>query len=131
MAVIDQDNFSNVSWHSDQPGAAGSSSAGATSEAPEPDPVNGRHEEEDAHREPGHAAEQEEGVLDCTVTNPIKENDGTKDAYVSYEINTYVGLSLAVPRGSWPCVSLLESQTGRLSPCILLHTSTIPIGTDC
>ncbi|KAH6711367.1 putative sorting nexin-4 [Leptodontidium sp. 2 PMI_412] len=29
-----------------------------------------------------------EGVLECTVTQPIKENDGTKDAYVSYLVTT-------------------------------------------
>lgn len=32
----------------------------------------------------------EAGVLECTVGNPRKENDGTKDAYVSYEIVTNV-----------------------------------------
>ncbi|KAK5071789.1 intercellular trafficking and secretion [Lithohypha guttulata] len=30
----------------------------------------------------------EEGTLDCVVGSPRKENDGTKDAYVSYEILT-------------------------------------------
>jgi len=29
-----------------------------------------------------------DGVLECTVTNPIKENDGSKDAYVSYLVTT-------------------------------------------
>lgn len=32
----------------------------------------------------------EEGTLDCVVGSPRKENDGTKDAYVSYEILTQV-----------------------------------------
>jgi sorting nexin-4 len=31
-----------------------------------------------------------EGVLECTVTSPIKENDGSKDAYVSYLVTTNV-----------------------------------------
>lgn len=31
-----------------------------------------------------------EGLLDCTVDSPTKENDGTKDAYVSYRISTNV-----------------------------------------
>lgn len=35
-----------------------------------------------------------EGHLDCTVDAPQKENDGTKDAYVSYKITTNVRLSL-------------------------------------
>lgn len=29
-------------------------------------------------------------VLECTVGTPIKENDGTKDAFVSYLITTHV-----------------------------------------
>lgn len=31
-----------------------------------------------------------EGTLDCVVDSPHKENDGTKDAYVSYKITTHV-----------------------------------------
>ena len=29
-------------------------------------------------------------TLECIVTQPIKENDGTKDAYVSYLVTTHV-----------------------------------------
>src|ERR1700760_453353 len=31
-----------------------------------------------------------DGVLECTVEKPLKENDGTKDAYVSYLVTTTV-----------------------------------------
>lgn len=31
-----------------------------------------------------------DGVLECTVEKPLKENDGTKDAYVSYLVTTNV-----------------------------------------
>ena len=31
-----------------------------------------------------------EGRLDCTVNTPLKENDGTKDAYISYLVTTTV-----------------------------------------
>lgn len=31
-----------------------------------------------------------EGTLECVVDSPLKENDGTKDAYVSYKITTHV-----------------------------------------
>ena len=31
-----------------------------------------------------------DGRLDCTVDTPLKENDGTKDAYVSYLVTTRV-----------------------------------------
>ena len=30
------------------------------------------------------------GVLECSVDSPLKENDGTKDAYVSYLVTTQV-----------------------------------------
>ena len=29
--------------------------------------------------------------LDCTVGQPLKENDGTKDAFVAYLVTTHVG----------------------------------------
>jgi len=35
-----------------------------------------------------------EGVLECTVTAPIKENDGTKDVFVSYLVTTHVCATL-------------------------------------
>lgn len=38
-----------------------------------------------------------EGVLECSVDTPMKENDGTKDAYVSYLVTTHVG-GLSLPR---------------------------------
>ena len=31
-----------------------------------------------------------DGILECSVDSPIKENDGTKDAYVSYLVTTHV-----------------------------------------
>ena len=31
-----------------------------------------------------------DGRLDCTVDSPLKENDGTKDAYMSYLVTTTV-----------------------------------------
>ena len=39
------------------------------------------------------------GRLDCTVNTPLKENDGTKDAYVSYLVTTHV-CSLPPPNPS-------------------------------
>jgi sorting nexin-4 len=32
----------------------------------------------------------EGGTLECTVTQPIKENEGTKDVFVSYLVTTNV-----------------------------------------
>jgi sorting nexin-4 len=31
-----------------------------------------------------------DGVLECAVDAPLKENDGTKDAYISYLVTTHV-----------------------------------------
>lgn len=31
-----------------------------------------------------------EGMIEVTVDTPLKENDGTKDAYVSYLVTTHV-----------------------------------------
>lgn len=39
-----------------------------------------------------------DGILDCIVDSPSKENDGTKDAYVSYKITTHVRTRLGDPR---------------------------------
>lgn len=98
MAVIDQDNFSNISWHSDQNGPAASSSSGgydgqdeegANSKAPQQQQQQQQEplEPADLQRlDPGLGGE----VLDCTVTDAHTENPGTKDAYVSYLITTNV-----------------------------------------
>lgn len=34
-----------------------------------------------------------EAKLECTVTHPLKENDGSKDAYISYLVTTTVRTS--------------------------------------
>ncbi|KAK3694581.1 sorting nexin-4 [Podospora appendiculata] len=87
MAVIDQDNFSNISWHSEHGAAAIS---GASSQEPSTPaysnsrPDGGRLTTGDPGVETGVGGE----ILECTVTDPHKENDGTKDAYVSYLITT-------------------------------------------
>lgn len=38
-----------------------------------------------------------DGVLECTVGSPLKENDGTKDAYISYLVTTHVGALSCLP----------------------------------
>ncbi|KAF6832462.1 vacuolar targeting protein [Colletotrichum plurivorum] len=86
MAVIDQhhDDFSNVSWHTEQTAAAESSSS-VTATNPDDSDRNGHSAfESDA---PGPGADDRE-VLECTVSEPLKENDGSKDTFVSYLITT-------------------------------------------
>ena len=36
-----------------------------------------------------------DGVLECTVDTPMKENDGTKDAYMSYLVTSHVSVTLS------------------------------------
>ena len=45
-----------------------------------------------------------DGRLDCTVDTPLKESDGTKDAYVSYLVTTYVR-SAEVLHGNIPFIA--------------------------
>jgi sorting nexin-4 len=90
MAKMDPNDFSNVSWHSEQnaggqpaPSGASEPNAGPATPDFEASRQEARRERSD---EPGHAGE----ILECIVTEPHKENDGTKDAYVSYMITTHV-----------------------------------------
>jgi sorting nexin-4 len=43
-----------------------------------------------------------EGILECIVEKPLKENDGTKDAYVSYLVTTDVRRAMYRALGSLP-----------------------------
>lgn len=91
MAVIDQhDNFSNVSWHSDRHDTAdltASSSSNPVFDDSEPIGAHHPEMEEDPERiDPGLSGD----ILNCTVTEPRKESDGTKDAFVSYLVTTNV-----------------------------------------
>lgn len=99
MAVIDQDNFSNISWHSEQNQDAAGPSTASPHEPPH-SPEYSRNARQDdnnravvgeRHHDPGHAGGE---ILECVVSEPRKENDGTKDAYVSYLITTTVGFPL-------------------------------------
>ncbi|KAH6633987.1 hypothetical protein B0J18DRAFT_405698 [Chaetomium sp. MPI-SDFR-AT-0129] len=91
MAVLDQDNFSDISWHGEQStdtARPSASSAAHDFASPDPGASRRRSDEEfgtDDHGHGGHAGGEE---LDCVVSEPHKENDGTKDAYVSYLITT-------------------------------------------
>lgn len=78
----EQDNFSNVSWseQANDPTTISSPPAeqpGHTLDGP------GTNIAHDTHRL---GSER----LECVVDTPIKENDGTKDAFVSYLITTSV-----------------------------------------
>ncbi|KAH7313667.1 hypothetical protein B0I35DRAFT_435622 [Stachybotrys elegans] len=74
MAVMEQDNFSNVSWSSEAQNLPGEGLPSRPLETPQ---IPSAEEAPDAHEK-----------LECIVGSPIKENDGTKDAFVSYLIST-------------------------------------------
>ncbi|KAI0596574.1 hypothetical protein F4775DRAFT_564342 [Biscogniauxia sp. FL1348] len=88
MAVIDQDNFSNISWHNDhQPFgdmASSMSTPTPTLEAEPPSAQDQHHGDELQRQDPGLSGD----ILECTVSDPHKESDGTKDAFVSYLVTT-------------------------------------------
>jgi sorting nexin-4 len=94
---MDHDDFANVTWQSDQAGhevASSVGSPGAEIEGAGQDNTNGRRHPDGPlgnRADSMDLAGVGEGTLECTVTAPIKENDGTKDAYVSYLVTTNVG----------------------------------------
>jgi hypothetical protein len=81
MARMDHAEFSNVSWQSQQDQDAGSSS-------------HTMGNNDDADDDDGRNASGFQFRLECTVTHPIKENDGTKDAFMSYLVTTTVRLPI-------------------------------------
>lgn len=101
------DDFSNVSWQNDprsgisrtnssrsveeRNGVGGSSSNGmrqdGNSNAPHPEGID----------DPLDLAGVGGGTLECTVSSPIKENEGTKDVFVSYLVTTHVCVSGPAP----------------------------------
>lgn len=102
MAVIDQDNFSNISWHSDQNHPGGTSHPGPLDgqdpDSPDvkPSQPEGTNPVDNQSLDPGAGSE----VLECTVSEPLTENAGTKDAYVSYLITTNVRTYLNAGTGT-------------------------------
>jgi sorting nexin-4 len=51
-----------------------------------------------------------DGVLECRVDSPLKENDGTKDAYISYLVTTHVGYFLSHQGGLCPFAGCLAGD---------------------
>ena len=95
------DDFDSVSWRHDQDSDLSRPTSGTDAEEPQGHnyEVNGKRRMSSAHEEPQAGALADpidlagigDGVLECEVSSPLKENDGTKDAYISYLITTKVG----------------------------------------
>lgn len=92
---MDHNDFANVLWQNDQ-NRGGASNLGPRTEGDGGSPGNENAQHVSVgqlgrNADPLDLAGVGEGKLECTVTSPIKENDGTKDAYVSYLVTTNVG----------------------------------------
>lgn len=97
---MENDDFANVSWQSDR--APRTAEPGVTSPRAEVESGMERSNSSGKRRgsgqqgqlgsksDPLDLAGVGEGTLECTVTSPLKENDGSKDAYVSYLVTTNV-----------------------------------------
>lgn len=95
------DDFDNVSWrHEPESDISRPTTSGTDAEespATSHD-ANGKRRMSSAHENPqaGPLADAVDlagigdGVLECRVDSPLKENDGTKDAYISYLVTTQV-----------------------------------------
>lgn len=130
LPAMDQhDDFDNVSWRNDpESDASRPNTSGTDAEEPrryEQD-TNGKRRMSSAHEEPqaGPLADAVDlagigdGVLECRVDSPLKENDGTKDAYISYLVTTHV----SAPRPFGPPKTKLCRNYGCLSASDLLNS---------
>ena len=70
-----------------------------------------------------------DGILECTVDTPLKENDGTKDAYVSYLVTTHV-TSISSPPS--PCTDPQCRPISRpLTARTFLSDDASPTSSSC
>jgi len=91
--------FDSVQWERDQTPTSPEGPSFEESSLPRGS-VSGRRTSTASSSDPPQAGENADaidlagigpdGTLDCTVDSPMKENDGTKDAYVSYKVTTQV-----------------------------------------
>lgn len=90
-----EEGFDSINWgraHDEDQGAMMPPSLRANGKDRQPEPA-----EEHTHLPPDRNADAvdnagigQAGFLECTVDTPQKENDGTKDAYISYLVTTHV-----------------------------------------
>ena len=97
---MEHEDFADVSWQHD-PARQGTGSAIANPRADGEGAGSGSNGKR--HGGAGQIGQSQDamdlagvgdGVLECTVTSPLKENDGSKDAYVSYLVTTHVSLAI-------------------------------------
>jgi sorting nexin-4 len=100
---MERDDFANISWQNNPAGqgaAPFSTSLRDEGDGIGPGNPNGKRRESGGqlgrNADPLDLAGVEGGVLECTVSNPNKENDGSKDAYVSYLVTTNVCITVEI-----------------------------------
>ena len=96
---MDNDDFDNVSWRNEPRNDDSRPQTSSSVRSPSDQHAGSRSRRRLSHGQPqaGQDADAvdlagigEYGRLDCTVGSPMKENDGTKDAYISYLVTTQV-----------------------------------------
>jgi sorting nexin-4 len=96
---MDQGGFDNISWQNDpesESPRAGPPTTGSEPSAVQRQEANGKRKSSSSEVQAGHQADAldlagvGDGTLICTVGSPQKENDGTKDAFMSYLVTTQV-----------------------------------------
>ena len=92
------DEFDNVSWRDEPDNDHAEPAAGPSEQniSSPPRSTPNRKRRTSSAAQAGHLADAvdlagiADGHLDCTVDKPLKENDGSKDAYISYLVTTHV-----------------------------------------
>lgn len=96
---MDRNDFDSVSWQNEPESEASRPPVSRARESGGHDGrpgANGKRRVSSASLQAGHNADAVDlagvgdGRLECTVDTPQKENDGTKDAYISYLVTTHV-----------------------------------------
>lgn len=96
---MDQDDFDSITWRNDaqrnnQQEEEVSASADAANK--QPSNINGKRKARSSTPQAGRQADSvdlagvDDGILECSVGHPQKESDGTKDAFISYQVTTIV-----------------------------------------
>ena len=87
------DHFDSVSWKQD----VASDSSRPTTSGTDVDTSEGYTHDHNGKRRMSYAPEEapptqliDDGILECRVDSPLKENDGTKDTFISYLVTTHV-----------------------------------------
>ena len=139
------DDFDSVSWrHDADSDNSRPTTSGTDAEGPQgfgDYDTNGKRRMSSASQEEAHPgvvgvgdgadlAGAGEGTLECEVGSPLKENDGTKDAYVSYLITTHVGgflssfslPALPFPLFVGPSQKMKTLGIDKMDMCVYLST---------